>query len=119
MSPTKAIIQEDTLHEAKTGKPITNGFSSRQEIERYVNRRYMVLPVTDNTGRPWMLDGQPIFRLRGTRYETVNDERVDLSTCPTCGGMGVRLEESIVESECRKCTACGKEFGVRLAMMEC
>ena len=77
-----------------------------------------ILPVVDKEGRPWLLDGKPVYCLRGTQYETVNDERVHLARCPDCGGMGIRADEFVVESDCIHCTACGHEFDARLEMME-
>src|SRR5512132_1469899 len=118
MGPTKAIVKEYALYEASGGKLIKDGFASRQDIETYVNRHYLVLAVVDKRGQPWLLDGKPVYCLRGTQYETVNDERVHLARCPDCGGMGIRSDEFTVESDCIHCTACGHEFDARLEMME-
>jgi predicted Zn-ribbon and HTH transcriptional regulator len=118
MGPTKAIANENTLHEAVSGKLIKDGFASRRELEEYVNHHYLVLPVVDNLGRPWRLDGKPVYCLRGVQYETVDNQKVHLARCPDCGGMGIRSDEFTVESDCIRCTACGHEFDARLEMME-
>ena len=98
MGPTKTIVKEHALYEALGGKLIKDGFTSRQDLEAYVNHHYLVLPVVDNQGQPWLLDGKPVYCLRGTQYETVNDERVHLARCPDCGGMGIPADEFVVES---------------------
>ncbi len=118
MGPTKAIVRGHALYEALGGKLIKDGFANQRDLETYVNCHYLVLPVVDKQGRPWLLDGKPIFCLRGTQYETVDDERVQLVRCPDCGGMGIRSDEFVVESDCIHCTACGHEFDARLEMME-
>ena len=118
MGPTKAIVKEDSLYEAVGGKLIKAGFTSRQAIEDYVNHHYLVLPVVDNAGNAWLIEGKPVYCLRGTRYETVDDQRVHLARCPDCGGMGIRIDEFVVESDCIRCAACGHEFDARLEMME-
>jgi hypothetical protein len=118
MGPTKAIVKGQALYEALGDKLIKDGFVNRQDIEAYVNHHYLVLPVVDKQGRPWLLDGKPVYCLHGTQYETVSDERVHLARCPVCGGMGIRAEEVAVESDCIRCTACGHEFDTRLEMME-
>lgn len=118
MGPTKAIVKGLALYDAVTSVLIKDGFTNRQEIEDYVNHHYIVLPVVDNAGRPWLLDGKPVYCLRGVQYETVDDQRVHLARCPDCGGMGIRADEFVVESDCIRCTACGHEFDARLEMME-
>lgn len=118
MGPTKAIVKGHALYEAVGDKLIRDGFTSQREIEDYVNHHYLVLPVVDNAGRPWLLDGKLIYCLRGVQYETVDGERVHLVRCPDCGGMGIRSDEFTVESDCIRCTACGHEFDARLEMME-
>jgi predicted Zn-ribbon and HTH transcriptional regulator len=118
MGPTKAIVKENKLYEVMGDKLIKDGFANRQELDDYVNHHYVALPVLDNAGNPWLLDGKPVYCLRGTRYETVDDERVHLARCPDCGGMGIRSDEFTVESDCIHCTACGHEFDARLEMME-
>ncbi len=118
MGPTKVVVRDQALFEAVTGKLIQTGFSSPAEIEEYVKHHYLVLPVRDNAGNPWLLDGKPIFCLRGVLYETVDDQRVHLARCPDCGGMGIRSDEFTVESDCIRCIACGHEFDARLEMME-
>jgi hypothetical protein len=43
---------------------------------------------------------------------------VHLARCSDCGGMGIRDDEFVVESDCIRCTACGHAFDARLEMME-
>jgi hypothetical protein len=118
MGPTKAIVKENRLYEVVGGKLIKDGFASRQELEDYVKRHYLTLPVLDNAGNPWLLDGKPVYCLHGTQYETIDDQRVHLARCLDCGGMGIRSDEFTVESDCIRCLACGHEFDARLEMME-
>lgn len=118
MGPTKVIAKGQALYEAVSGKLVKDGFASRRDLEDYVKRHYLALPVSDQAGNVWMLDGQPVYCLHGVQYETVRDERVHLARCPDCGGMGIRADEFVVESDCIRCTACGHEFDARLEMME-
>ena len=118
MGPTKAIMKENRLYEVVGGKLIKDGFATRQELEDYVNHHYLTLSSTGNAGNPWLLEEKPVYCLRGTQYETVDDQRVHLARCPDCGGMGIRSDEFTVESDCIRCTACGHEFDARLEMME-
>ena len=118
MGPTKAIVQGQSLHEAVSGKLIRDGFTSQQAMEDYVRQHYIVMLVRDNAGQPWQLDGKPVYCLHGVQYETVDDQKVHLSRCPDCGGMGIRADELTVDSDCIRCTACGHEFDARLEMME-
>lgn len=118
MGPTKVLVKDGGLYEAVSGKLVKDGFANRREMEDYVNHHYLVLPAIDNAGRPWQLDGKPVYCLRGVQYETVDDQKVHLARCPECGGMGVRSDEFTVESDCIRCTVCGNEFDTRLEMME-
>jgi predicted Zn-ribbon and HTH transcriptional regulator len=118
MGPTKTVVKENGLYEVMGGKLIKDGFTSRQELKDYVDHHYLTLPVLDNAGNQWLIDGKPVYCLRGTQYETVDDQRVHLARCPDCGGMGIRSDEFTVESDCIRCTACGHEFDARLEMME-
>lgn len=118
MGPTKTIVNGDKLYEAVSQKLIKDGFSNLREVEDYVNHHYLALPVVDNAGKPWLLDGKPVYCFRGAQYETIDDQRVQLARCPDCGGMGIRSDEFTVESDCLRCTACGHEFDARLEMME-
>ncbi len=118
MGPTKVIVKENRLYEVVGGKLIKDGFASRQALDDYVNHHYLTLPVVDNAGHSWLLDGKPVYCLRGTQYETVDHQRVHLARCLDCGGMGIRADECTVESDCIRCTACGHEFDARLEMME-
>ncbi|HSN05449.1 MAG TPA: hypothetical protein VLS44_10720 [Nitrospira sp.] len=118
MGPTKAIVIGHGLYDAVTRALIKDGFTNREDLADYVNHHYMVLPVVDNAGQPWLLDGKPVYCLHGSQYETVDDQRVHLARCPDCGGMGIRADEFAVESDCIRCLACGHEFDARLEMME-
>jgi len=118
MGPTKAIVRGQALYEAVSGKLIKDGFADRRGIEDYVKHHYLALPVVDHAGTQWLLDGKPIYCLRGVQYETIDDQKVHLSRCPDCGGMGIRADEFVVESDCIRCTSCGHEFDTRLEMME-
>jgi DNA-directed RNA polymerase subunit RPC12/RpoP len=118
MGPTKAIVKGNALYEALGGRLIKGGFASQQEVEDYVKRHYLVLPVVDDAGNAWLFEGKPVYCFRGVQYETVEDQKLHLARCPDCGGMGVRIDEFAVESDCIRCTACGHEFDARLEMME-
>ncbi len=118
MGPTKAVIKDNALYEAVSGKLLKEGLTTPQAIEDYVKHHYVVLPVADNAGRPWLLEGRLVYCLRGSQYETIDDQRVHAARCPDCGGMGVRVDEITVEGDCISCTACGHEFDTRLEMME-
>lgn len=118
MGPTKVIVKDLALHEAVSGKLIRDGFADRRALEDYVKHHYLSVPVVDNAGKPWQLDGQPVYCLRGVQYETVDNQRVHLARCPDCGGMGIRADELTVESDCIRCTSCEHEFDARLEMME-
>ena len=52
MGPTKAIVKEQALYEAATGKFIKDGFANQQAIADYVKHHYLALPVVDNAGNP-------------------------------------------------------------------
>ena len=118
MGPTKAIVKEQVLYEAATGKMIKDGFASPQAIEHYVKYHYLALPVVDNAGNAWLLEGRLVYCFRGSQYETIDDQRVHLTRCPDCGGMGIRSDEVTVESDCIRCVSCEHEFDARLEMME-
>ena len=60
MGPTKVIVNSGGLYEAVSGKLVKEGFGSRREVEDYVNHHYLVLPVVDNAGKAWLLDGKPV-----------------------------------------------------------
>ena len=118
MGPTKALVNGLAIYDARTGKVIRDNFPSRQALEDYAAHHYLALPQVDNQGKPWELDGQPVYCLRGVRYETLDDQPVHLSRCPQCGGMGIRIEEVSVERDCLRCIQCGQELDARLEMME-
>ena len=118
MGPTKAMSQNEALYEVKTGKLIKNGLSTRKEQEEYAGHHYIALPVLDKSGRPWQLEGNYVYCLRGSRFETADDTVVHLARCPDCGGMCIATEEFSVERDCLRCTQCGHEFDARLEMME-
>lgn len=118
MGPTKAMVKGDALYDVKTGGLIKSGLATRKEQEDYALHHYLVLPVLDNAGRPWLIDGNPVYRLQETRYETSNDQVVHLIRCRDCGGMSISSDEPTVERDCILCTECGHEFDARLEMME-
>ncbi|MEW6247129.1 MAG: hypothetical protein AB1555_10510 [Nitrospirota bacterium] len=118
MGPTKVIIKGDALYDAKTGKLIQGGLADRRAMEAYAARHYIVLPEVDKAGKQWEWEGRPVYCLRGVRYESLDDQPLHLARCPDCGGMGVRIDEITVESDCIRCVACGHEFDARLEMME-
>jgi len=118
MGPTKAIVKDNALYNVKSGELIKDGLTTHEAIEDYVKHHYITLPVVDKACRPWELEGQPVYCLRGTRFETIKDEVVQLARCPDCGGMGIRDDEPMVESDCIRCVQCGHEFDTRLEMME-
>jgi hypothetical protein len=109
MGPTKVIVKGQALYDARTGKLVKDGLATAKEREDYAAHHYIALPLVDNAGRPWMLEGQPVYCLRGSRYETVDDQQAHLARCPDCGGMGIRVDELTVASD---------EFDARLEMME-
>ena len=88
MGPTKAIVKDGAIYDAKTGKLMKDGLTTHEEIQDYVNHHYIALPVVNKACEPWVLDGEPIYCLRGTRYENLKDEVLHLARCPDCGGMG-------------------------------
>ena len=118
MGPTKVIVKSDALHDVKTGKLIKDGLATRKEQEDYALHHYLVLPVLDNAGRLWSLDGKSVYCLRGTRYETSDDQVVHLSRCHDCGGMCITADGPTMERDCMRCIQCGHEFEARLEMME-
>lgn len=118
MGPTKVTVKGDALYDGKTGRLIKDGLAMRKEQEDYAKHHYIVLPILDNAGRPWLLDGKPVYCLRGSRYETSDDGVVHLARCPDCGGMCISTDGPTVERDCIRCTQCGHEFEPRLEMME-
>lgn len=118
MGPTKAIVKGDALYDARTDKLIKGGLSTQREREEYAAHHYIVLPILDNAGRPWALEGRPVYCLHGLKYETVEDKPAHLRRCPDCGGMAVLSEEGTVDRDCVRCTQCNHEFDARLEMME-
>jgi len=118
MGPTKVIVKSNALLDVQTGKLIKEGLVTRKEQEDYALHHYLVLPVVDNAGRLWSLNGKYVYCLRGSRYETSDDEVVHLARCRDCGGMGIPADEPTVERDCIRCSQCGHEFEARLEMME-
>ncbi len=118
MGPTKVMIKGDALYDAKSGKLIQGGLASRQAMEEYAAHHYIVLPEVDKSGKLWEWEGRPVYCLHGVRYESLDDQPLHLARCPDCGGMGVRIDEITVESDCIRCVTCGHEFDARLEMME-
>jgi hypothetical protein len=118
MGPTKVIVKGDALYDAQTGKLIHNGLATPEARQEYANHHYIVLPEIDRAGRPWELNGKPVYCLRGTRYETLDEHQPHLARCPDCGGMCIRTEEVSIERDCIRCVRCGHELDARLEMME-
>jgi len=118
MGPTKVVVKRDALYDVKTGGLLKAGLTTQKEREDYATHHYMVLPVLDRAGRPWLIDNKHIYCLRGSRYETSDDEVVHVTRCLDCGGMCISTEELTVERDCIRCTRCGHEFESRLEMME-
>ena len=118
MGPTKVIVKSDSLHDGKTGKLIKDGLATRKQQEDYATHHYIALPVIDNAGQLWVLDGKPVYCFKGSRYETSDDQTVHLARCHDCGGMSISADEPTVERDCVRCTQCGHEFDPRLEMME-
>lgn len=118
MGPTKVTVKGNAVYDAMTGKLIKDGLPSRQAIVDFAAHHYIVLPEVDDKGRPWELDGQPVYCIRGIKYETLDEQQPHLARCPDCGGMGIRVEEVTVERDCIRCVQCGHEFDARLEMME-
>ena len=118
MGPTKVIVRDDGLYDARSGKLIHGAFSTGQELADYALHHYLVLPEVDKAGQPWTSDGRLVYCLHGARYETVDDRPCHAARCPDCGGMAVRTEELTLERDCKRCTKCGHEFDARLEMME-
>ena len=48
MRPTKAVLKENALYEAASGKLIKDQFENLRAIDDCVKRHYLVLPVVDN-----------------------------------------------------------------------
>ena len=118
MGPTKVIVKDGAIYDAKTGKLLKDGLTTHEDIRDYANHHYITLPVVNKACEPWLLDGEPIYCLRGARYENLKDEVLHLARCPDCGGMGIRDDEPMVESDCIRCVSCGHEFDAHLEMME-
>jgi len=116
--PTKVVVKENALYDARTGKVIQDGLKTRKELEDYAAHHYVALPVVDNAGKPWLLDGKNVYCLRGSKFETLDDEAAHLRRCPDCGGMAVPSDEVTTERDCVRCTQCHHEFDARLEMME-
>jgi len=118
IGPTKVSVKGDAVYDAKTGKLIKDGLSTPQAVAEYAAHHYVALPVVDNAGRPWTLDGKLVYCLRGTQYETLDAELPHARRCSECGGLAVPAEEMTVERDCVRCTQCSHEFDARLEMME-
>lgn len=85
MGPTKAIVKGHVFIEVLGCLLIKDGFTNRQDLEAYVNHHYLILPVVDKQGQPWLFDGKLVYCIRGAHYETIHDERVQLIRCSDCG----------------------------------
>lgn len=118
MGPTKTIVDENKLYDAKTGQLIKAEFTSRKELEQYATHHYIVLPVVDNGGRTCTIEGKPVYCLHGVEYETLDESVPHARRCPDCGGIAVPIDEVTVDRGCVRCIQCGHEFDARLEMME-
>jgi hypothetical protein len=118
MGPTKAIVIGTALYDGKTGKILKEGLSTRQAMQDFAAHHYVALPEVDHQGRPWELNGQPVYCFHGVQYETLDNQEVHLARCSVCGGMGIRVETVSVERDCLRCIQCGQELDARLEMME-
>ena len=93
MGPTKVIVKDGAIYDAKTGKLLKDGLTTHEDIRDYANHHYIALPVVNKACEPWLLEGEHIYCLRGTRYENLKDEVLHLARCPDCGGMSIRDDE--------------------------
>jgi hypothetical protein len=118
MGPTKVSVQGEALYDIHTGKLIAEGLATPQKLADYAAHHYIALPVVDNAGRPWLLDGKLVYCFHGAKYETQDDQPVHVRRCPDCGGMAVPIDEVTMERDCVRCTQCSHEFDARLQMME-
>lgn len=118
IGPTKVTVKGEALYDAKTGKLIKDGLATPEAIADYAAHHYIALPVVDNAGRPWTLDGQPVYCLRGVQYETLDKELSHARRCAECGGLAMPIQDATVERDCVRCTQCSHEFDARLEMME-
>src|SRR3989442_6480935 len=97
--PTKVEVKGDALYDARTGKLIQGGLTTRKELEDYAAHHYITLPVVDNAGKLWLLDGKHVYFIRRSTFETLDDDAAPLRRCPDCGGMAVPSEEGTVERD--------------------
>jgi len=118
MSQINECMMAAPRSDARIGKLLKAGLANPKARQDYAKHHYVVLPEVDNAGRTWELDGQPVYCIRGSRYETLDDHQPHLARCMDCGGMGIRVEEVTMERDCLRCTQCGHEFDARLEMME-
>lgn len=116
--PTKVLVKNNGLLDATTGALIKEGLATRKEIEDYAAHHYIALPVVDRAGREWLFDGHPVYCLHGGTYESLAQDLPHARPCPDCGGMALPSDEVTLERDCVRCTQCGREFEVRLEMME-
>ena len=82
MGPTKVIVKDGAIYDAKTGKLLKDGLTTHEDIRDYADHHYIALPVVNKACEPWLLDGEPIYCLRGARYENLKDEVLHLARCP-------------------------------------
>ncbi|MDE2916388.1 MAG: hypothetical protein OXM00_04060 [Paracoccaceae bacterium] len=52
MGPTKAIMKDGTLYDAKIGKLLKDGLTTREAIRDYIDRYYIALPVVNKECQP-------------------------------------------------------------------
>jgi hypothetical protein len=118
MGPRKATMKGAGLYDAKSGKLIQDGLSTPKAREEYAKHHYIALPVVDKRGGEWLVEDKNVYCLHGSQYETVDGQRIHVAPCPECGGMGIRMNEPTVDTDCMRCTSCGYDFDCRLEMME-
>ena len=58
MGPTKAVVKDAGIYDAKTGKLIKDGLTTPEAIQDYAAHHYLVLPVVNKACQPWLLDGR-------------------------------------------------------------
>ena len=105
MGPTKAIVTENALYEAVSGKLIQAGFANRRDIQDYVNHHYLALPVVDNQGRPWVLEEKPG---RSSPWRAIRDPGRSEGPPRSVPGLrrhGIRSDELSVETDVIRCTS--------------
>ena len=57
MGPTKVIVKEYGLYEVKSGKLVKGELKTPKAQRDYAARHYISLPVLDDSGKAWELEG--------------------------------------------------------------